>query len=63
MNKDKLNASGCKDLTAYEAIENVESEKRLKQCLAKIFRVCDKFGFHLENRVVLRDKKTNKIWR
>lgn len=31
MKKEKLNASGCKDLTAYEAIENIESEKRFKK--------------------------------
>lgn len=63
MRNEKFNASGCKDLTAYEAIENIESEKRFKKCLAKIFRICEIYGFHLEGRVVLRDKKTGKIWR
>lgn len=63
MNYEKCNASGCKDLTAYEAIENIESEKRFKKVLTKIFRLCENNGFHLENRIVLRDEKTNKIWR
>lgn len=67
MDKEKLNASGCKDLTAYQAIKNVEreakDEARVKKLLATIFYVCDLAGFHLEDRIVLKDKKTGKIWR
>lgn len=63
MKNEKYNASGCKDLTAYKAIENVESERRFKKLLAQIFRLCEKAGFHVEGRIVLRDKKTGKIWR
>lgn len=63
MRNPKYNGSGCKDLTAYEAIENIESEERLKRLLAHIFRLCDIAGFHVEERIVLRDKKTGKIWR
>lgn len=63
MENPKYNGSGCKDLTAYEAIENIESEKRLRRLLAVIFRLCDKAGFEVEERIILRDKKTGKIWR
>lgn len=63
MENPKLNASGCKDLTAYKAIENIESEKRFKKLLAEIFRLCDKAGFHLEGHIVVKDKKTGKVWR
>lgn len=63
MRKDKYNASGCKDLTAYKAIENVESERRFKRLLAQMFRLCDLYGFHLEGHIVVKDKKTGKIWR
>lgn len=63
MRNPRLNGSGCKDLTAYEAIENIESERRLKKLLAEIFRLCDIAGFHVEERIVLRDKKTGKVWR
>lgn len=62
-NPEKYNPSGCKDLTAYEAIENVESEIRFKKVLAQIFRLCESNGFRLEGRIVLRDKKTGKVWR
>lgn len=67
MNKEKLNASGCKDLTAYEAVRNVtreeQSEERFKRLLATIFYITDLAGFHIEGRIVLKDKKTGKIWR
>ena len=63
MKNPKYNASGCKDLTAYMAIENIESERRFKRLLAGIFRLCDRAGFRLEGRIVLIDKKTGKIWR
>ncbi len=67
MNKEKLNASGCKDLTAYEAIKNVtreeKDEERLKKVLTVIFATCELAGFHVEERIVLKDNKTGKIWR
>lgn len=67
MNKAKYNASGCKDLTAYEALRNVETEKRsearFKKLLATIINVCELAGFHLEEHIVLRDKRTGKVWR
>ena len=66
-NEETFNASGCKDLTAYIAIKNIETEskskKRLKSLMREIFTACDAYGFHLEERVVLKDKKTGKIWR
>ena len=31
VNKEILNGSGCKDLTAYEAIKHVEREERRKK--------------------------------
>jgi hypothetical protein len=62
-----FNASGCKDLTAYEAIEKVEQdrkdEERIKKLLATIFYVCDLAGFHIEERIVLKDKRTGKVYR
>ena len=62
-NDPKKNFSGYTDLTAYKALENIESEKRFKKLLQKIFQLCESYGFHLEERVVLKDKKTGKIWR
>lgn len=65
--KDIYNASGCKDLTAYQALKNIEAEEkaeaRCKKLLTTIFYICDLAGFHIEGRIVLKDKKTGRIWR
>lgn len=68
MDKRKINASGCYDLTAFKAIEKAsreekEERERLKHLLKTIFRDCERYGYHLEGRIVLKDKKTGKIWR
>ncbi len=67
MDKNKLNASGCKDLTAYEAIKKVEkdrkAEERFKKLLTAIFCICELADFHVEGRITVKDKKTGKIWR
>lgn len=63
----RRNASGYMDLTAYEAIRNVEreaeAEERFKKLLSTIFYICDLAGFRIEGRIVLQDKKTGKVWR
>ena len=67
MDKNKLIASGCKDLTAYEAIKKVDKEKlaeeRFKKLLTTIFCICELANFHIEGRITVKDKKTGKIWR
>lgn len=71
MNKETLNGSGCKDLTAYNAIRNMnreerkkqEDEERLKKLIMTIFDICDLAGFHVEERIVLKDKRSGKIWK
>lgn len=61
---DRKNAEGYLDKTAYEAIKNVEKEEeRFRKLLDTIFAICELAGFHIEERIVIRDKKTGKIWR
>lgn len=36
---------------------------RLRKLLAVIFYLCDNAGFHIEERIVIRDKRTGKVWR
>lgn len=31
--------------------------------LQKIFDICEEDGFHVENHIWLRDKKTGKVWK
>ena len=63
MNKDKINGSGCKDFTAYEALKNIEREEQFKKLLNTIFYITNLAGFTIEGRIVLKDKRTGKIWR
>lgn len=50
------NGSGGKDPTAHE-------EERFKRLMATIFYICENAGFHIEERIVIRDKRTGRIWR
>ena len=59
-----------KELKVMEDVKEVnENQKkefedtRHKRLLKSIFVLCDLAGFKIENRVVLRDKKTGKVWR
>lgn len=63
------NRSGIYDPTATEAIRNVSEEEcrdeetRFKKLLDTIFNLCDLAGFHIEGRIVIKSKRTGKIWR
>lgn len=65
----RRNASGYMDMTAYQAIRNIEhqeaadAEARYKKLLSTIFYICDLAGFHIEGRITIKDKKTGKVWR
>jgi hypothetical protein len=65
--KLKRNGSGYPDPTAYAAIKNVDASStstyRFYKLLEIIFNICELSGFHLEERIVVKDKKTGKIWR
>lgn len=63
-NKLKKNASGYSDPTEYQAIKNVENEDdRFHKLLDTIFNICELSDFHLEERIVLKDKNTGKVYR
>ena len=40
-----------------------EDQARLDHLMAIIFKICELAGFHLENRIVLKDVKTGKIYK
>ena len=59
---DRKNAEGYNDPTAYNAIKNVEQEldkdeARFHQLLNTLFSICELADFHIEERVVLKDKR------
>ncbi len=60
----RKNAEGYSDPTAYEAMKNANRDlDRLQKLLAAIFAVCEAADFHVEERIVLKDKRNGKIWR
>lgn len=60
----KVNAEGYSDPTAYEAIKNtIKDEERFHKLLDTIFAICELSGFHIEERIVIKDKRTGKVWR
>lgn len=66
MAKDDLrrNAEGYFDPTAYEAMRNIErDEERFHKLLDTIFALCELSDFHIEERIVIKDKRTGKVWR
>ena len=58
------NGSGYPDPTAHEAIKKLDKEEaRCRKLLDTIFNLCELSGVHLEERIVVRDTTTGKIWR
>ena len=56
------------DPTAYEAIKNVNKEElaesdRFYDFLDAIFYIAELADFQFEGRLVVKDKKTGRIWR
>lgn len=61
MANDKLNTSGCKDKTAYEAIKNVRREER-KRLIADITELASKRGYEITSNIRLEEiKEANGI--
>lgn len=66
------NHEGYYDPTACTVIKKVDKEEtdireaendRFYKLLGCIFRVCELAGFRVEEHIVLRDLKTDKVWR
>ena len=63
-NNPRTNSERYSDPTAYEALRNIDKEdERFHKLLHTIFYLCELAGFEIEGRVVLIDKKTDRVWR
>lgn len=63
-NDCRRNAEGYSDPTVYEALKNMEQEEeRFHKLLDTIFALCELSDFHIEERIVIKDKRTGRIWR
>ncbi len=54
MDKDFLNASGCKDFTAYEAVKNVQREQR-KRLIADLKELAEQHGYRITSVIRLKE--------
>ena len=64
MDDIKQNKEGYKDPTAYKVLRKEQlEEERFKRLMATIFYICENAGFHIEERLVIKDLKTGRIWR
>lgn len=64
----KFNTSGCKDMTAYEALkplikEEVELEKKVHNIVNVMKFILEWAGFELTERIKLKDKRTGREFR
>lgn len=64
-NDIRKNGSGYYDPTAYRAIVNCEgdSHERMQELLQLIFDMSESAGFTVENRIVLKDVETGRVWK
>ena len=62
--KLRRNGEGYPDPTAYKAIKNINSKsEKVYKLIGCILRICELSGFSVEERIVLRDNETGKVWR
>lgn len=60
----KKNASGYADPTAYKAIIRADKDQeRFEKFLTTIFTIAELSGFHIDERIVVSDKRTGRVWR
>lgn len=58
------NREGYKDTTAGVAMKNIDHDyERFKLLVDALHKVCKLAGFHIEEKVVLKDLKTGRVWR
>lgn len=58
------NFEGYKDPTAGVAMKNADRDyERFKLLIDTLHKVCKLAGFHIEEKVVVKDLKTGRVWR
>lgn len=62
MAKEWQNKEGYADPTAYDALKNIDDEKRVSELVFILKWIINKSGFELLERIKLRDKKSGKTY-
>lgn len=59
-----FNGSGYFDDTAGKAIDKADKDdERFHKLLETIFNICELSDFHVEGRIVLKDKRTGRVYK
>lgn len=60
----KRNGSGYFDPTAHKAMVKMDKDQeRFEKFLGTVFAIADLSGFHIDERIVVSDKKTGRVWK
>lgn len=60
----KRNGDGYPDPTAYAVLKKEDEEyERFHKLLNTIFYICEMAEFHIEERIVIKDLRTGRIWK
>lgn len=60
----KRNSEGYPDPTAYAVLKKEDEEyERFHKLLNTIFYICDIAEFHIEERIVIKDLRSGRIWK
>lgn len=62
----RCNCEGYSDETHFEADDKIEYERqrrRVAGVIKHLMYVCNLAGYHVESRIVLRDKRNGRVWR
>lgn len=62
-NRGTVAAEDIERNTQKTTDESDYEQRRVNSLLHVIFKICELSGFWVEERIVLKDRKTGKIWR
>lgn len=54
----KYNESGCEDVTAYQAIKNVQREER-RQLIVELKELAYKHGYNIVSKIELKETESD----
>lgn len=56
MDKEKVNASGCRDETAFKAVKNIRHVER-RNLVEELKSLANQYGYEITNHINLREVK------
>lgn len=62
-NNPTRNEEGYLDITAYEVIKKQEEKEKFKKFITEVFHLCNRYGYVIDGRITVIDKKTGRIWK